>query len=128
MQAEIQADQERQVAGIEAETNKRVAEVGSQTATIRAEMVTKMGQAQAQTVVLVEGERAKGFQMKVDAFGDAQAYALWEFARGLNPNLKVRVIHAGEGTLWTDLNQQGFGALGGAAVLKNQAAPAASPK
>lgn len=120
MKAEILAGQQREVAQIGAETSKRVAQVESDTAAVRAERVTKLGKAQAQTVTLVDGEKARGFQLKVGAFGDAQAYALWEFAQGMPKDLKVRVLHSGPGTLWTDLTKQGFSELGGAAVLKNE--------
>ncbi len=120
LKAEILAGQQREVAQIGAETTKRVSEVESEMAAVRAERVTKLGQAQAKTVTLVEGEKARGFQLKVGAFGDAQAYAMWEFAQGLPKDLKVRVLHAGPGTLWTDLTKQGFSELGGAAVLKSE--------
>jgi hypothetical protein len=123
LKATIRAEQDREVARIGAETLKRTAEIDSQVAEIRAARALKLGEAQARTVTLVEGERARGFQLKVGAVGDAQAYALWEFARGLPQGLKVRVLHAGEGTLWTDLSKQGFGELGGAAVLKQGGAP-----
>ncbi|MBP7274715.1 MAG: hypothetical protein KBA51_00765 [Kiritimatiellae bacterium] len=120
IKAEILAGQQREVARIGAETTRRVSEVESETATLRAERVRKIGEAQAKTVTLVEGARADGFRLKVGAFGDPQAYALWQLAQGLPQDMKFRVIHAGEGTLWTDLTQQGFSELGGAAVLKNQ--------
>lgn len=123
LKATIRAEQDREVARIAAETLKRTAEIGSQVAEVLAARALKLGEAQAKTVTLVEGERARGFQLKVGAVGDAQAYALWEFARGLPQGLKVRVLHAGEGTLWTDLSKQGFGELGGAAVLKQGGTP-----
>ena len=120
IKAEILAGQQREVARIGAEATRRVSEVESETATVRAERTRKLGEAQARTVTLVEGERAEGFRLKVGAFGDPQAYALWQLAQGLPDGMKFRVIHAGEGTLWTDLSQQGFSELGGASVLKNQ--------
>lgn len=125
LKAEIRAEQERKVAQIAAETTKRVSEIESKTAGVRADVTRKIGQAKADTVKLVDGERARGFQMKVQAFGDAHAYSLWEFARNLDPKLRVRVIHAGEGTLWTDLEKQSLGELGGASLLQGMQAPPA---
>ncbi len=123
MKAEIRAEQDREVAQIAAETTRQVAEIDSQTALVRAERTRKIGQAQAETVKLVDGERARGFQLKVAAFGDAQAYSMWQFASSLPADLRVRVIHAGDGTLWTDLSKQGFSDLGGATLLKGADQP-----
>jgi len=41
-----------------------------------------------------------------------------EFARALNPKVRINIIHAGSGTLWTDLDKAGAGDLGGALMLK----------
>jgi hypothetical protein len=59
--------------------------------------VRKLGQARAQVVTVVDGEKAAGVALKSAAFGDPDAYTLWEFADGLNGN--VRILHAGDGTL-----------------------------
>ena len=123
--AEIAAQTEREVAQIAAEGAKTVAEIESETARVLADMTRMLGQAKARSVVLVEGERARGFEMKVQAFGDPVAFSLWEFAKTLSPDLKVNVLHAGEGTLWTDLQKAGLGDLGGAAVI--QRPPPSSP-
>ncbi|OGV42684.1 MAG: hypothetical protein A2X46_05300 [Lentisphaerae bacterium GWF2_57_35] len=120
LKAEIQADQEKQVAEIRGETLKLSAEIEKQTAGIRAEKVTKLGRADAEVVRRVEGEKARGFQLKVKAFGEPAAYNLWTFANSLNKDLKVNILHAGPGTLWTDLEKAGLGELGGAAVIQKQ--------
>ena len=67
---------------------------------------------------LVEGERAKGQQLKVKAFGDAEAYNLWTFAQNLSDDLKINVLHAGPGTLWTDLEKAGLADLGAGQALQ----------
>ncbi len=117
--AEVKADQEKEVAELGATTLKQVAEIDNETAGVRALQTLQMGQAKARSVLLVEGEKARGFQLKAQAFGDPQAYTLAEFARGLNPSLRINVIHAGEGTLWTDLQKAGLGDLGGAQLLQS---------
>jgi regulator of protease activity HflC (stomatin/prohibitin superfamily) len=117
LKAEIKADQEKQVAEIQAEALKQVAEIEKQTALIRADKVRTLGEAQARTVTLVDGERAKGFEMKTAAFGEPGAYTLWDFANRLSEDLRVSVLHAGPGTLWTDIERAALGQLGGAAIV-----------
>ena len=118
--AEIKADEEKQVAEIKAQALKEVADIGRETARVSAERVRALGVAEANALKLVEGEQAKGLELKTAAFGDAQAYSLWQLAMGLNPNVGINIIHAGEGTLWTDLEKAGMGDLGGATILKKK--------
>ena len=117
LKAEIQADQEKQVAQLQAEATRQAAEIEKQTALVRADKTRTLGQAQAATITLVEGEKARGFELKAAAFGDPAALTLWEFAQNLNPEVKVTILHAGPGTLWTDVEKATLGELGGAAVL-----------
>ena len=117
LKAEIQADQEKQVAQLQAEATRQAAEIEKQTALVRADKTRTLGQAQATTITLVEGEKARGFELKTAAFGDPAALTLWEFAQNLNPDVRVTILHAGPGTLWTDVEKATLGELGGAAVL-----------
>jgi hypothetical protein len=68
---------------------------------------------------LIEGERARGSQMKTLAFGDPVAFSLWEFAGALKPDIRINILHSGPGTLWTDVTKATLGELGGAALLQN---------
>ena len=120
LKAEIAADLEKQVAQIQAETLKKAAEIKKLTAAIAADKVRVLGQAEASALQKVEGEKANGLQLKTAAFGDPQAYARWVFADTLNPRMKLNIIHAGNGTLWTDLEKTGFAELGGAKQLETQ--------
>jgi regulator of protease activity HflC (stomatin/prohibitin superfamily) len=120
LKAEIAADLDKQVATIQAETLKKAAEIKKLTAAISADKVRVLGQAQASALEKVEGEKANGLQLKTAAFGDPLAYAQWRFADTLNPKMKLNIIHAGEGTLWTDLEKTGFAELGGAKQLKTR--------
>lgn len=118
LKAEIGADKERQVARIAAEALRRVAEIRKETAALEAEKVRILARAEAEAFERVEGERADGLRMKARALGDPQAYSLMEFVAGLNPDLKINILHAGPGTLWTDLEKaSGPAGLGGAQVL-----------
>ena len=120
IKAEIAADLEKQVAQIGAETLKKVAEIKKLTAAITADRVRVLGQAKASALEKVEGEKANGLQLKTAAFGDPVAYAQWRFADTLNPQMKLNIIHAGDGTLWTDLEKTGFAELGGADRLRKR--------
>ena len=120
LKAEIAADLQKQVATIQAETLKKEAEVRKATAAINADKVRVIGLADASALEKVEGERAKGLQLKTAAFGDPVAYSKWIFAENLNPKVKLNIIHAGEGTLWTDLEKTSLAELGGAQQLKNR--------
>ena len=120
LKAEIKADEEKQVAQIHAETLRRTAEIERDTSGIRAEVVRTLAVADAEAVKKVEGEKANGQQLKAAAFREPTAYALFEFARNLSPELRVRVIHAGDGTLWTDLEKARLGDLGGAEIIRKK--------
>ena len=118
IKAVIKADEEKQVAEIQGDTVRQAAEIEKQTAAVNAEKITTLGSADAEVVKLVEGEKAKGQQLKVQAFGDAAAYNLWTFAAGLGDDLKINVLHAGPGTLWTDLEKAGLADLGAGQALQ----------
>lgn len=120
IKAEIAADLEKQVAQIHADTLKLAAEIQKKTAAINADKVRVLGQATASALEMVEGEKANGLQLKTAAFGDPVAYSKWIFAENLNPRMKLNIIHAGDGTLWTDLEKTGFAELGGAQQLRNR--------
>jgi len=120
LKAEILADQEKQVAEIQGNTLKLAALIEKETAGVRAEKTVRLGKAETEKIRLVDGEKAKGFQLKVNAFGDPMAFNLWVFADGLNDQVDVNILHAGDGTLWTDLQKARLGDLGGAAVIKGK--------
>jgi regulator of protease activity HflC (stomatin/prohibitin superfamily) len=118
LKAEIRAEQERTVATIEADAVKKVAEIAKQTAAVHAEKVTRIGKADAEVIRMVDGEKVAGFQLKVQAFKDPAAYNLWTLANSLSDDLAVRILHAGDGTLWTDLDKATLGDLGGAKTIR----------
>ena len=117
IKALVKADEEKQVAEIQGDTMRQSAEIEKQTAGVIAERITTLGSADAEVVRLVEGERARGQQLKVKAFGDAEAYNLWTLASGIGDDLKINIIHAGPGTLWTDLEKAGLSDLGAGSAL-----------
>jgi hypothetical protein len=120
IKAEITAGQEKKVAEIQAETLKLAAAIEKETAAVRANKTRTLGQAAADSMKMVEGERARGAQMKTEAFGDPVAFSLWELASGLKPDIRINILHAGPGTLWTDLQKAGLGDLGGATLMQQK--------
>jgi len=120
LRAEIKADEEKRTAEIRAEAQKRVAEIAKETAAVQAMTVRTLAQAEAQAIAMVEGEKANGLQLKAKAFGDPTGYALLKLAETLNPDVRINILHAGDGTLWTDLEKARVGDLGGAVKLQER--------
>lgn len=117
LKAEIAAEQEKQVAQIQAETLRLIAQIEKETASFRASKVRTLGKATADSMEVIESQRANGSQMKTVAFGDPVAFSLWEFAGALKPDLRINILHSGTGTLWTDLHNATMGDLGGATLM-----------
>jgi len=120
IRAEIEAEQQKQVAQIAAEAVRAVAEIEKGTRQIEADTVRLISKAEADAIKMVEGEKASGLQMKAQAFDDPGAYGLWVFASELNPEVSIKILHAGEGTLWTDVQKATLGEMGGAAIIQQQ--------
>ncbi len=118
LKAEILADQEKQVATISAEAQKEVSRIEKEIAAIRADIVFKLGKAQADVVRMVEGEKANGFVLKTSAVNDSNAYNLYQFSVKLREDVPIHIIHAGPGTMWTDLQKATMGDLGGATMIQ----------
>ena len=118
LKAEIKADQEKQMAEIKATAIKQVALIALETAKVDADTTRKLGEAKASVTRLVEGEKSKGFELKALAYGDPAAYSLSQLAESLNPEIKINILHAGPGTLWTDLDKARLSDLGGAAAVQ----------
>jgi hypothetical protein len=117
LKANIDANQQKDVAKIQADAVLQVAQIDQETAGIRANKTRTLGQAKADALKLVEGEKANGHQMKVEAFGDPVGFSLWEFASSLRDDVRINILHSGQGTLWTDLEKANLGELGGAKVI-----------
>ncbi len=101
--ATIAANMKKDVAGIAADAQLKVAEINLQAAKIQAEITKVRGEADAKAQFLVENEQAIGVKRRADVFKNPATLADLQFVESLNPDLSIRVLHAGEGTLWTDL-------------------------
>ena len=101
--ATIAAEMRKDVASIAADAQLQVAEINLNAAKIQAEIARTRGEAEAKAKFLVENEKALGAKRRADVFKDAGTLADLQFVDSLSPNLSIRVLHSGEGTLWTDL-------------------------
>lgn len=125
--AEIQANATRKAAEIDAQRDLEVAQVEREIAELDAETRRVLGKAEAEVARLRNDSEAAAKRMMVEAFGSGSAYNLYTFARHFAPE-SIRLIFAGEGTMWTDLNRlQDVAAL---ELLKQKLPPpqAAPPK
>ena len=101
--ATIGAETRRAVATTNAATKVRVAQIGLERAKVEAQAAKVKGEAAVQAEFLVANEEALGEQRRAAVFKDPATLADLAFADALPEKLSVRVLHAGEGTLWTDL-------------------------
>ena len=101
--ATVAAEMKKDVAEIDAGTKLKAAEIDLACAKIQAQIVETRGAAEVKARFVVENEEALGLKRRAAAFKDPSLWADLTFADRLNPDVTIRVIHAGEGTLWTDL-------------------------
>lgn len=101
------AEKERAVNQIAAQARLEVAELARQTAFIRADIKRKLGSAESKVVELKGKAEGDGFALQVVAVGGAADYNVLQFAKQLPDRVKLVLIYAGAGTLWTDLEKAG---------------------
>ena len=101
--ATIAANMKKDVAEIAASAQLKVAEINLEAAKVRAEITRTKGEAEANAKFLVENEEALGAKRRASVFKSPGTLADLEFVKNLNPEVSIRVLHSGEGTLWTDL-------------------------
>ena len=97
------AEMKRDVAVIEAQAKLDVAKLDLERAAVEAKIIRTRGEAEVKAKFAVENEKALGEQRRAKVFKDSATLADLVFAENVASNLEIRVIHAGEGTLWTDL-------------------------
>lgn len=104
MKAGELAEGEKQAKEITAETERLVATIDLQTAELIAKKTVLIGKATSGAKQMQEEANADKFRLAVQAFGSPGAFNKWEFAEQLPDDLELKLFYAGEGTLWTDLN------------------------
>lgn len=97
------AQTKNEVATIQANTALEVANVNLQKATVQAQITQVQGEAKVKSEFLVANEKARGDQLRAAVFKNPSTLAELTFVTSLNPTLGIRILHSGEGTLWTDL-------------------------
>lgn len=123
----VEVDTKKQVAGrlaegdreaetLRAETIRKAAAIEKETAALQAEAERVRGEAENKGKKLIEEATADRFRLAVQAFGSPQAYNNWIFATGLPEDIKLQLLYAGPGTLWTDM-QKGEGGFGVRATM-----------
>jgi hypothetical protein len=105
LEGNLVAEQEKNVKQIAAEARFKVAELASETAIIRANTNRKLGSAEAQVVELKGKAEGDGYALQVLAAGSAADYNALQFAKQLPDEIRLNLIYAGPGTLWTDLDK-----------------------
>ena len=101
--AEIAAQQKQSVRLIAAEAELEVAQLQLKRSELEAARTKLKGETYVQVAFMRNNERAQGVEMKAKALGASGVMADLTLVEKLNPNVKLQVIYAGEGTLWTDL-------------------------
>ena len=101
--AEILANQEQSVRLIQAQTELDVSKIQLKRSEIEAKRRQLTGETEVKADFIRRNETARGVRMKAEALGKSGILADMKLVESLNPQLKLQVIYAGEGTLWTDL-------------------------
>ncbi len=103
LEAEKVAEGRRTAEETRAETVQKQAAIDKHTAETQAQATVLKGEAEASAKKLLEQAKAQKLQLAVSAFGSAESYNQWVFATGLPEDLRLHLLYAGDGTLWTDL-------------------------
>ncbi len=103
MVAEINANQKNAVQKILAQASLDVADIQLQRSQILARTQQLKGEAEVKRKFMLENEQALGTRKKSEVLGQLGIMADLKLIENLSDDVKVNVIHAGEGTLWTDM-------------------------
>jgi len=120
IKAQIKAEMEKEMGRIEALTKKEVADIDRQIASVQAQIKTKLGEARADVNKMVGNAQAEADRLRTTAFGDPVSLSLYEMTKNFPEDLKISIIYAGPGTLWTDLDKMAAGNLGGIKFLEEK--------
>ncbi|MBE6368199.1 MAG: hypothetical protein E7052_09885 [Lentisphaerae bacterium] len=101
--AEITAQQKQSVRLIAAEAELEAANLQLKRSELEAARTKLKGETAVQVEFLRNNEKARGVEMKAQALGESGIMADLMLVEKLNPQVKLQLIYAGDGTLWTDL-------------------------
>jgi hypothetical protein len=97
------AKTKNEVASINASATLKAAELNLLKAVTQAQITQVQGEAKVQAGFVVDNERALGDKLRVSVFKDSSTLADLTFVDNLNEGLSIKILHAGPGTLWTDM-------------------------
>jgi hypothetical protein len=98
----------REAGRIDAETKKLTAVIEKETAALNAAATRVLGEATHKGEQMVEEAKADRFRLAVEAFGTPGAYNNYIFAEGMPEDVDLKLLYAGDGTLWTDYDNFGI--------------------
>ena len=104
----INAEAQREVSSIEADTRLQVAQLRLKRSEILAATRKVQESAAVEAKFMVSNEAAKGELLKAKALGEPGLMGKLHMIEKLPEKLETKVIYAGEGTLWTDLKNPSF--------------------
>ena len=105
LERQVEAEAAAEELGIEATARVNVASLALEASRLEAQSILETGRAQSEVIRMKVEAQATGLAAGVKAFGDGKAFAMYEFASKLSPNIQVVFAPAGEGTLWTSLDE-----------------------
>lgn len=97
------AKTKNEVASINASATLKAAELNLLKTVMQAQITQVQGEAKVQAGFVVDNERALGEKLRVAVFKDSSTLADLTFVDKLNEGLSIKILHAGPGTLWTDM-------------------------
>ncbi len=97
------AKTKNEVASINASAMLKAAELNLLKAVTQSQIMQVQGEAKVQAGFVVDNERALGDKLRVSVFKDSSTLADLTFVDNLNEGLSIKILHAGPGTLWTDM-------------------------
>jgi len=103
--AMIAAESRREVEAINAECKRKVAEIGVQRSELEAKTAKLKGETEIKAKFLVDNEKALGEGLQAKVLGGEGALCRLRAVEALNSKTELKVIYAGQGTLWTDLEK-----------------------
>jgi regulator of protease activity HflC (stomatin/prohibitin superfamily) len=128
LEAERIAEGRRTAEETRAEMVQKQAAIDKKTAEIQAQATILKGEAEATAKKLLEQAKAQKLQLAVSAFGSPESYNQWVFATGLPEDMRLHLLYAGDGTLWTDLKGFSDTLLGRQAQQSHGQSPNSAPK
>jgi len=126
--ADVRSEALKDVATYKAETLRMVADVQLKVERVisKSHLISSKGEAE---IVTYAGRRkAELIELRAQALGSKDNLVLLSFVESLPKEIPMRIIHAGEGTLWTDLDRMSRGGKALLGSVRRAAGARAAPR